>query len=172
MHIRFNWAATSASTLALATAATLALPFSANAADFTYRNGERIATSLELPDEGANLIVNDGSAEQVGITNNVGNLNSGFNKSGAGTLTLSGDSPITGPVTVKNGELNVTGYLSGPVSVENGTLTTTATNSGGRSGRVDTAIVSKLGIFNTNDDTSIGTLTNEGTVVNNGGVYN
>ncbi len=47
MRLHFS----SASTLALATAATLALPLSASAADYVVRNGQKIAASLEAPAE-------------------------------------------------------------------------------------------------------------------------
>jgi subtilase-type serine protease len=49
MRLHFS----SASTLALATAATLALPYTALAADYAIRNGQRVAASLEAPVEAA-----------------------------------------------------------------------------------------------------------------------
>ena len=97
----------SSSTIALATAATLAFPFalpmSAGAAEvFAYRDGQKVAASLELPATGAELNVAQGQAEQVGISAATGNT-AGIEKTGAGSLILSCDSLITNRVTISSG---------------------------------------------------------------------
>lgn len=156
--MRFHFSCVSL--LALATAASLALPSAAIAADFVYRDGQKVSTSLELPAEGTNLIVDEGVAEQAGVHNAAGN-SSGFTKSGAGQLILSGESLVTGPVTIQAGLLNVTGTLTAPVSIVSGAL-----NVGGAVGNVTIGASGTM----TNNGSAI-FVTSSGDLINNAGMF-
>jgi subtilase-type serine protease len=152
----------SVSRLALATAAALAVPAGASAADFTYRDGQVVATSLEMPVDGANLIVNEGSAEQAGLHAAEGNL-AGAVKTGAGRLILSGTTEMPNGVAINAGSLEVTGQLLAPATVNAGALIVAE---GGLAGTVTNSAAGTV-----INNQSINALTSLGSVINNKSVF-
>ena len=157
----------SSSSIALATAAILAfplaLPMSAGAAEvFAYRDGQKVAASLEMPATGAELNVAQGSAEQVGINAAAGNT-AAILKTGAGQLILSGESLITNQVTISAGSINLRGRLTAPVSIASGAFIVS------KDGTASKATVSATGSLIVNG--YVDKVTSEGMVINNDSIF-
>ena len=88
-------------------------------------NGEKTATFTNSVTLSADGLFDIGEGKQLTINNAISG-NGGLEKTGAGTLTLSGDNSYSGMTTVTEGTLQLTGdavQTSGPITVDtNGTL--------------------------------------------------
>lgn len=71
------------------------------------------------------LIINRSAAQSIGAMARAGD----FQQIGSGTTTLTASNSATGPTTISNGTLVVSGrYLGGDLNIEGGTVTPTAVN--------------------------------------------
>ena len=96
------------------------------AAGATLQAGNGGSTGAVGPGNVANdgtLIINRSVAQSLGAMNGVG----AFVQLGTGTTTLTASNGASGPTTISNGTLVVSGrYLGGDLNVEGGTITPTA----------------------------------------------
>ncbi len=145
----------SASILALATAATLLLPLNASAADFAFRKGRKVAASLDLPLESANAIPGNAIVSEPVQNNNdatAGNITSdGFvtNNGRLNQLTMNGGSAVNNQTgTIENAKINA------------GLLT--------NNGRIEAVNIAAGAGYTGNQGSSVTTLTNNGISSNNG----
>ncbi len=161
------------------------------AANNSYAGGTTISAGvLKLTDNGTlgtGGVVNNAVLEFAhDSAATIGNVISGTGtvaKTGAGTVTLSGDNSYSGGTTISAGTLKVTqvsGLGTGPVTINGGTLDTTAAGSGqtfnydltiGANGGTITAAGSSYSTFKSVSGS--GDLTTNGYVLfNGGGGYN
>jgi fibronectin-binding autotransporter adhesin len=72
----------------------------------SYANGETKTGAIDLVDDSTQLEVATGTATQEGAISETGG-SFGFEKTGAGTLNLTGDNTYTGPTTISAGALHL-----------------------------------------------------------------